>query len=81
MSDRPGVATIVPRASANGVLATKTPAHEYGKFDRSVCQWRSPRRATLGCLAQRQAGWTRLQSFYLSIGDHEARELMLGVTD
>jgi integrase/recombinase XerD len=32
-------------------------------------------------LAQRQAGWSRLQSAYLSIGDDEARELMRGVTD
>jgi hypothetical protein len=32
-------------------------------------------------LAQRQAGWTRRQPAYLSIGDHEARGLMLGVTD
>jgi hypothetical protein len=32
-------------------------------------------------LAQRQAGWTRLQPAYLSIGDEEARDLMLQVTD
>jgi len=32
-------------------------------------------------LAQRQAGWSRLQPAYLSIGDQEARDLMRGVTD
>jgi len=32
-------------------------------------------------LAQRQAGWTRLQPAYLSIGDVEAREMMRGLTD
>ncbi len=31
--------------------------------------------------AQRQAGWSRLQSVYPSIGDDEARELMRSVTD
>ena len=31
--------------------------------------------------AQRQAGWSRLQPAYLSIGDQEARDLMRGVTD
>jgi hypothetical protein len=29
-------------------------------------------------LAQEQAGWSRLQMAYLSIGDDEARELMRG---
>jgi hypothetical protein len=32
-------------------------------------------------LAQRQAGWTRLQPAYLSIDDEEARQLMRSVTD
>jgi hypothetical protein len=32
-------------------------------------------------LAQRQAGWTRLQPAYLSIGAVEAREMMRGLTD
>jgi hypothetical protein len=32
-------------------------------------------------LAQRQAGWSRLQPAYLSLGDDEARELMRSVTD
>jgi hypothetical protein len=32
-------------------------------------------------LAQRQAGWTRLQPAYLSVGDMEAREMMRVVTD
>jgi integrase len=32
-------------------------------------------------LAQRQAGWSRLQMAYLTIGDDEARQLMRHVTD
>ena len=32
-------------------------------------------------LAQRQAGWSRLQMAYLTIGDEEARTLMLQVPD
>jgi hypothetical protein len=32
-------------------------------------------------LAQRQAGWTRLQLAYLSIGDQEARDMMRTVTE
>jgi hypothetical protein len=32
-------------------------------------------------LAQRQAGWARLQPAYLSIGDEEAREMMRTLTD
>jgi hypothetical protein len=31
--------------------------------------------------AQRQAGWSRLQMAYLTVGDAEARELMRGITD
>jgi hypothetical protein len=32
-------------------------------------------------LAQRQAGWSRLQPMYLSTGDQEARRLMRALTD
>jgi hypothetical protein len=32
-------------------------------------------------LAQRQAGWSRLQMAYLTIGDEEARQLMRRLTD
>ncbi len=32
-------------------------------------------------LTQKQAGWSRLQMAYLTIGDDEARELMRGVTE
>ena len=32
-------------------------------------------------LAQRQAGWSRLQLAYLSVGDEEARALMREVPD
>jgi hypothetical protein len=32
-------------------------------------------------LAQKQAGWSRLQLAYLTIGDDEARELMRSVTE
>jgi hypothetical protein len=32
-------------------------------------------------LAQKQAGWSRLQMAYLTLGDDEARELMRRVED
>jgi hypothetical protein len=32
-------------------------------------------------LAQRQAGWSRLQMTYLTLGDDEARQLMSQVTE
>jgi len=32
-------------------------------------------------LAQRQAGWTRLQMAYLTVGDEEARQLMQDVPE
>jgi integrase len=32
-------------------------------------------------LAQKQAGWTRLQMAYLTLGDDEARELMRRVDE
>jgi hypothetical protein len=32
-------------------------------------------------LAQRQAGWSRLQTAYLTIGEEEARQLMQEVAD
>jgi hypothetical protein len=32
-------------------------------------------------LAQRQAGWSRLQMAYLNVGDEEARQLMQDVPE
>jgi hypothetical protein len=32
-------------------------------------------------LAQKQAGWSRLQPAYLSIGDDEARQMMHALTE
>jgi hypothetical protein len=32
-------------------------------------------------LAQRRAGWSRLQPAYLSLGDEEARQLMRELTE
>jgi hypothetical protein len=32
-------------------------------------------------LAQRQAGWTRLQMVYLTVGDEDARRLMQDVPE
>ena len=41
MSDRPGMARIIPRASANGVLVAKTADYPRHKFGSPVCQWHS----------------------------------------
>jgi hypothetical protein len=42
---------------------------------------REPARTRSLPLAQRQAGWSRLQMAYLTIGDEEARKLMQEVAE
>jgi hypothetical protein len=45
-----------------------------------VREWRGRQTRNLP-LAQKQAGWSRLQLAYLTIGDDEARELMRSVME
>jgi integrase len=78
-SERAEVRVMALRTSTYGRAGEPAPVHphlfRHARVRQIVRQTKSLP------LAQRQAGWTRLQPAYLSIGDHEARELMLGVTD
>ena len=67
------------RASHHGAVGEPAPAHPHLFRDARVRQIvRSTRNLPL---AQRQAGWSRLQMAYLTVGDEEARQLMRQVAD
>jgi integrase len=78
-SERADVRVLALRASKHGPAGEAAPVHphlfRHARVRQIVRQTRSLP------LAQRQAGWSRLQPAYLSIGDQEARDLMRGVTD
>jgi hypothetical protein len=78
-SERAAVRVLALRASRHGRAGEPAPVHphlfRHARVRQIVRQTKSLP------LAQRQAGWTRLQPAYLSIGDAEARELMQGITD
>jgi integrase len=78
-SERAEVRVLALRASRHGPAGRPAPVHphlfRHARVRQIVRQTKSL------SLAQRQAGWARLQLVYLSIGDEEARELMRGVTD
>lgn len=78
-SERANVRVLALRASKYGAAGEAAPVHphlfRHARVRQIVRQTRSLP------LAQRQAGWTRLQAVYLSIGDQEARDLMRAVTD
>jgi hypothetical protein len=67
------------RASHHGAVDEPAPAHPH--------LFRHARVREIGHttrnlpLAQRRAGWSRLQMAYLTVGDEEARQLMQGVAD
>jgi integrase len=78
-SERADVRVMALRASRHGQAGEPAPVHphlfRHARVRQIVRQTRSLP------LAQRQAGWARLQPAYLSIGDEEAREMMRSVTD
>jgi integrase len=78
-SERAAVRVLALRASKHGLAGEPAPVHphlfRHARVRQIVRQTKSLP------LAQRQAGWSRLQAAYLSIGDEEARNLMRGVTD
>jgi integrase len=78
-SERAAVHVLALRTSKHGPAGAPAPVHphlfRHARVRQIVRQTKSLP------LAQRQAGWTRLQPAYLSIGDVEAREMMRGLTD
>src|SRR6266700_1066570 len=73
-SELADIRVLALRASHHGAVGEPAPAHPHLFRHARVRQIvRSTRSLPL---AQRQAGWSRLQLAYLSIGDEEARALM-----
>ena len=67
------------RSSKHGPAGEPAPVHPHLFRHARVRQIvRSTRNLPL---AQRQAGWSRLQMAYLTLGDEEARDLMGTLTD
>jgi len=78
-SERADVRVLALRASHHGAVGEPAPAHPHLFRHARV---RQIVRATRNLpLAQRQAGWSRLQMAYLTIGDEEARQLMQEVAE
>src|SRR5262249_15972146 len=78
-SELANAAVLGLRASHHGAVGEPAPAHPHLFRHARV---RQIVRATRNLpLAQRQAGWSRLQMAYLTIGDEEARTLMHQVPD
>ena len=78
-SERANVRVLALRASKHGPAGEAAPVHPHLFRHARVRQIvRTTRNLPL---AQRQAGWTRLQMTYLSIGDEEARRLMRELTE
>ena len=78
-SERADVRVLALRASQHGAVGEPAPAHPHLFRHARV---RQIVRATRNLpLAQRQAGWSRLQMAYLTIGDDEARLLMQELTE
>ncbi|MGI8912806.1 MAG: tyrosine-type recombinase/integrase [Chloroflexota bacterium] len=78
-SARAGIQVLALRPSQHGDAGAPAPVHphlfRHARVRQLVRQTKSLP------LAQKQAGWSRLQMAYLTIGDDEARELMRGVTE
>jgi hypothetical protein len=78
-SERADVRVLALRASRHGAIGEPAPAHPHLFRHARVRQIvRTTRNLPL---AQRQAGWSRLQMAYLAVGDEEARQLMRQVAD
>jgi integrase len=78
-SERADVRVLALRASRHGAPGEPAPAHPHLFRHARVRQIvRSTRNLPL---AQRQAGWSRLQMAYLTVGDDEARQLMQQVPE
>jgi integrase len=78
-SERAGVQVLALRASQHGGVGEPAPVHPHLFRHARVRQIVRVTRSLP--LAQRQAGWSRLQTAYLTVGDDEARRLMQEVPD
>jgi len=78
-ADRPDVRVLALRASHHGAIGEPAPAHPHLFRHARVRQIVRTTRSLP--LAQRQAGWSRLQLAYLTVGDEEARRLMQEVSE
>jgi integrase len=78
-SDRAAVRVLALRASKHGRAGEPAPVHphlfRHARVRHIVRQTKSLP------LAQKQAGWARLQPAYLSLGDEEARQMMRALTE
>lgn len=78
-SEQADVRVLALRASHHGAAGEPAPAHPHLFRHARVRQIvRTTRNLPL---AQRQAGWSRLQMAYLTIGDDEARHLMASIAE
>lgn len=75
-SERAGVYVLALRDSKYGAAGQPAPVHPH--LFRHARVREIVRRTKSLPLAQKQAGWSRLQMAYLSIGDEEARQMMAG---
>ena len=73
-SERAGVRVLALRSSQHGAAGEPAPVHPHLFRHARVRQIVRVTRSLP--LAQRQAGWSRLQTAYLTVGDDEARQLM-----
>ena len=78
-SERADVRVLALRASHHGAVGEPAPAHPHLFRHARVRQIVGTTRNLP--LAQRHAGWSRLQMAYLTVGDEEARQLMRQVAD
>ena len=78
-SERAGVRVLALRASQHGASGEPAPVHPHLFRHARVRQIVRMTRSLP--LAQRQAGWSRLQMAYLTVGDDEARHLMQEVPE
>jgi integrase len=78
-SERANVRVLALRASRHGPAGEAAPVHPHLFRHARVRQ--IVRTAHNLPLAQRQAGWSRLQMVYLTVGDEEAGQLMQQLSD
>ena len=78
-SERAAIRVLALRASKHGEAGEPAPVHPHLFRHARVRQ--IVRQAKSLPLAQKQAGWSRLQLAYLSIGDEEARQMMRALTE